>query len=86
MEGNSILGLIAYGLFLSLIISLPILVIIIVVRIIRRMDSPHQKEMRRLLEHIADLLEENNRLLNQQNSGKRPDENRETTPPAGQAG
>jgi predicted Holliday junction resolvase-like endonuclease len=79
MENPSILGTIVYGLFIALLISLPILVIIVVVRIIRRMVTPHDKEMQR-------LLEENNRLLNQQIAGKHPDEKTEATPPAGEAG
>jgi NAD(P)H-hydrate repair Nnr-like enzyme with NAD(P)H-hydrate dehydratase domain len=47
--------------------------------------TPHQKEMQRLLGQAVTLLEENNRLLNQQIAGKRPDENREKTPPAGES-
>ena len=86
MENPSILGTIIIGLVYALLITLPILVIIIVARSIRRIDTPHQKEMRRLLEHIADLLEENNRLLNQQIAGKQPDEKREQTSPIGRAG
>ena len=86
MENPSILGTIVYGLFIALLISLPILVIIVVVRIIRRMVTPHDKEMQRLLEQVVTLLEENNRLLNQQIAGKHPDEKTEATPPAGEAG
>jgi uncharacterized membrane protein YhiD involved in acid resistance len=78
MEGNSILGMIVYGLWIALLISLPILVIIVVVRIIRRMVTPHDKEMQRLLEQAVTLLEENNRLLNQQMGGKQADEKQET--------
>ena len=74
MEGNSILGMVAIGLVYALIISLPILVIILVARIIRRMVTPQDKEMQRLLGQVVTLLEENNRLLNRQNAGKRPDE------------
>ena len=83
MENSSILGIIGIGLVYALVITLPILVIIVVVRSIRRADTPHQKEMRRLLGQIANALEENNRLLNQTVAGKQPDEKRENTPPAG---
>jgi len=86
LEGNSILGMIAIGLVYALIISLPILVIIIVARIIRRMVSPHDKEMQRLLERTVTLLEENNRLLNQQIASQPSSGKQEATPPAGQAG
>jgi Na+/serine symporter len=74
MEGNSILGMIAVGLLYALLITLPILVIILVARAIKRMDSPHQKEMRRLLSQLVISLEENNRLLTQQNATRQPDE------------
>jgi hypothetical protein len=82
MEGNSILGMIAIGLVYALIISLPILVIIVVARIIRRMVTPHDKEMQQLLERAVALLEENNRLLNQRIAGVQPDEKQGTTPTA----
>ena len=82
MEGNSILGTIAYGLWIALLISLPILVIIIVARVIRRMITPHDKEMQRLLDRAVTLLEEKNRLLNQQVAGNQPDQKREQIPPA----
>jgi len=72
MEGNSILGTIIIGLVYALIISLPILVIIVVARVIRRMVPPHDKEMQRLLGQVVTLLEENNRLLNQQVADKHP--------------
>ena len=72
MEGNSILGTIVIGLVYALMISLPILVIILVARVIRRMVSPHDKEMQRLLERAVTLLEENNPLLNQQIADKHP--------------
>ena len=86
MENTSILGMIGIGLVYALLITLPILVIIVLARAIRRADTPHQKEMRRLLGRIADSLEENNRLLNQQIAGKQPDEKREKTSPIGRAG
>ena len=86
MEGSSILGIIISGLWIALLISLPILVIIVVTRIIRRTVTPHDKEMQQLLEQIVSLLEENNRLLNQQSAGNRLDEKLGTTPPTGQAG
>ena len=72
MEGNSILGTIIIGLVYALIISLPVLVIIVVARVIRRMVPPHDKEMQRLLGQVVTLLEENNRLLNQQVADKHP--------------
>ena len=75
MEGSSIVRMIIYGVLIALLITLPVLVIIVVVRAIRRSVTPHQKEMQRLLGQLVDLLEENNRLLNQQNPGKRPDGN-----------
>jgi len=84
MGNSSFAGIIISGLWIALVITLPILVIIVVVRAIRRM-TPHQKEMQRLLGQAVTLLEENNRLLNQQIAGKRPDENREKTPPAGES-
>ena len=77
MDGFSIVGMIVYGVMIALLITLPVLVIIVVVRTIRRSVTPHQKEMQRLLGQLVDLLEENNRLLNQQNSSKRPDGNRD---------
>jgi hypothetical protein len=77
MEGSSIVGMIFYGLWIALLITLPILVIIAVVRAIRRSVTPHQKEMQQLLRQLVDLLEENNRLLTQQNPGQRLDENRD---------
>ena len=77
MDGSSIVGMIVYGVMIALLITLPVLVIIVVVRAIRRSGTPHQKEMQRLLGQLVDLLEENNRLLNQQNSSKRPDGNRD---------
>ena len=76
MENPSILGTILIGLVYALLITLPILVIIVMVRSIRRADTPHQKEMRRLLGQIANALEENNRLLNQQIASKQPTENK----------
>jgi flagellar motor component MotA len=83
MEGSPILGLIISGLWIALLISLPILVIIVVARIIRRMVTPHDKEMQRLLERAVGLLEENNRLLNQRMTGRQPEEKQEATTPAG---
>jgi hypothetical protein len=40
--------------------------------------------MRQLLGRLVDSLEENNRLRNQQITGKRPDENGEKARPAGE--
>ena len=77
LQGSEIVGMIIYGVLIALLITIPVLVIIVVIRAIRRSVTPHQKEMQRLLGQLVDLLEENNRLLNQQNPGKRPDENRE---------
>ena len=79
MEGSSIVGMIIYGIWIAFLITLPVLVILVVVRSIRRSVTPHQKEMQRLVGQMVDLLEENNRLLRQQNSGKEPDENGEKT-------
>jgi membrane protein implicated in regulation of membrane protease activity len=81
MGNSSIVGIIIYGLWIAFLITVPILVIFVVARSIRRADTPHQKEMRRLVGQIANALEENNRLLNQQITGKQPDEKRENTPP-----
>ena len=75
MEGSSILGIIISGIWIALLITLPILVILVVVRGIRRSVTPQQKETLRLLGKLVDLLEENNRLLTQQKPNKRPDEN-----------
>ena len=75
MEGSSILGIIIYGIWIALLITLPILIILVVARAIRRSVTPQQKETLRLLGKLVDLLEENNRLLTQQNPAKRPDEN-----------
>jgi hypothetical protein len=66
------LGTIIYGLWMAVLISLPILVIIVVARVLRRMVTPHDREMQRLLERASTLLEENNRNLNQQVAGKQP--------------
>jgi len=63
----------------ALLITLPVLIIIVVIGAIRRSVTPHQKEMQRLLGRVVDLLEENNRLINQQNPGKEPAENRQKT-------
>ena len=76
MGNSSFVGIIIYGLWIALVITLPVLVIIVVARAIRRMVAPHEKEMQRLLGQLVALLEENNRLLNQQTAGKQPDENR----------
>ena len=74
MIGNSsFLGTLAYSLWIAFIITLPVLVIIVVARAVRRMVTPHDREMQRLLGQMVTLLEENNRLLNQQVAGKRPD-------------
>jgi hypothetical protein len=86
MESSSLVGIIIYGLWIALVITLPILVIIVVARAIRRMVTPHEKEMQRMLGQLVDLLEENNRLLNQQLTGKQPDEKQEKTPLAGESG
>jgi len=86
LENSSILGTIISGLWIALLITLPLLVIIVVARTIRRMVTPHDKEMQRLLGQVVTLLEENNRLLAQQIAGKQLDEKREKTPPAGEAG
>ncbi|HVM71450.1 MAG TPA: hypothetical protein VMT91_06800 [Anaerolineales bacterium] len=86
MEHSSIFGMIVYGLWIALLISLPILVIIVVARIIRRTVTPHDKEMQRLLERVVTLLEENNHLLNQRLAGKQPNEKPETIPATAQAG
>ena len=86
MGNSSFVGIIIYGLWIALVITLPILVVIVVARAIRRMVTPHEKEMQRLLGQLVALLEENNRLLNQQIAGKRPDENREKNQPAGETG
>jgi flagellar motor component MotA len=86
MGNSSFVGIIIYGLWIALVITLPILVIIVVARAIRRMVTPHEKEMQRLLGLLVALLEENNRLLNQQIAGKQPDEKQEKTPPAGETG
>jgi len=83
MEGSSIVGMIIYGVWIAFLITLPILVIIVVARAIRRNVTPHQKEMQRLLGQLVALLEENNRILNQQNSGKQPDENKGKKQPVG---
>lgn len=81
---NTTFGIpIASVLFEMLVVVLLILIIIVVARCIRRADTPHQKEMRRLLGQIANAFEENNRLLTQQIAGKQNDEKRESTPPAG---
>jgi hypothetical protein len=64
----------------------PVLIVIIVVRAIRRMVTPHEKEMQRLLGKVVDLVEENNRLLNQQIAGKGPEDDPEKDPPAGETG
>ena len=82
---SSLVGMIVYGLWIALLISLPILVVIVVVRIIRRTVTPHDREIQQLLERAVTLLEENNRLLSQQMAGKQPEENREQTPLPGQA-
>ncbi len=79
MEGSSVVGMIVYGLWIACLITLPVLVIIVVVRAFRRSVTPYQREIQRLLGQLVDLLEENNRLLNQQNPGKLPDENKENT-------
>ena len=86
IENSSILGTLISGLWIALLITLPILVIIVVARTIRRMVTPHDKEMQRLLGQVVVLLEENNRLLNQQIAGKQPNEEREKIPPAGETG
>ncbi len=86
LENSSILGTIISVLWIAFLITLPILVIIVVARTIRRMVTPHDKEMQRLLGQVVTLLEENNRLLTQQIAGKQLDEKREKTPPAGEAG
>ena len=84
---NASFGVPVFSMLLdALLIVLPILVILVVARAIRRADTPHQKEIRRLLGQIANALEENNRLLTQQIAGKPLDEKREKTPPAGEAG
>ena len=76
---SSLVGMIISGLWIALLISLPILVIIVVVRIIRRTVTPHDREIQQLLEWAVNLLEENNRLLSLQMAGKQPDEKREST-------
>ena len=86
MGNSSFVWIIIYGLWIALVITLPILVVIVVARAIRRMVTPHEKEMQRLLGQLVALLEENNRLLNQQITGKRPDENWEKNQPAGETG
>lgn len=74
MIGNSsFLGTLVYGLWIALVITLPVLVIIVVARAVRRMVTPHDREMQRLLGQMVTLLEENNRFLNQQVSSKRTD-------------
>jgi membrane protein implicated in regulation of membrane protease activity len=83
---SSIVGIIINGLWIAFVITVPILIIIVVARVIRRMVTPHDKEMQRLLGQVVTLLEENNRLLAQQIAGKQLDEKREKTPPAGEAG
>jgi hypothetical protein len=81
MQTTSILGMIGIGLVYALLITMPILLIFVLARAIRRGDTPHQEEMRRLLGKIGNALEENNRLINQQIAGKQPDEKRENAPP-----
>jgi hypothetical protein len=49
------------------------------------MVSPHDNEMQQLLEKAVSLLEENNRLLNQQIAGKYSEEKQATAPPPGTA-
>ena len=83
---SSLVGMIISGLWIALLISLPILVIIVVARIIRRMVTPHDREMQQLLGRAVTLLEENNRLLGQQMAGRQPEQKQEQTPPAGQGG
>lgn len=74
MIGNSsFLGTLFESLWIAFVITLPVLVIIVVARAVRRMVTPHDKEMQRLLGQMVTLLEENNRLLNQQVAGKLPD-------------
>lgn len=82
MIGLSFWGTLVYGLVYALLITLPILAIILVGRAIKRTDTPHQKEMRRLLGQGVEALEENNRLLNQQITVKRTDENEGKNRPA----
>jgi len=82
MSGLSFWGAMVYGLVYAFFITLPVLAVILVARAIRRMDTSHQKEMRRLLGQVVEALEENNRLLNQQITGKRPDENKEKNRPS----
>jgi hypothetical protein len=48
MIGNSsFLGTLVYGLWIALVITLPVLVIIVVARAVRRMVTPHDREMQR---------------------------------------
>lgn len=48
MIGNSsFLGTLVYGLWIALVITLPFLIIIVVARAVRRMVTPHDREMQR---------------------------------------
>jgi hypothetical protein len=69
----SFLGTLFESLWIAFVITLPVLVIIVVARAVRRMVTLHDREMQWLLGQMVTLLEENNRLLNQQVAGKRPD-------------
>ncbi len=64
--GNSIISMILSGVAIAFVISVPILVILTLIRAARIFVTPQQKEMKRLLEEVVELLKENNRLLSQQ--------------------
>lgn len=74
MEGSSLLGMIISGVWIACLITLPVLVIIVAARAIRRSVTPQEKEIQRLLGQAVALLEENNRLLNQQITARQPED------------
>lgn len=76
MEPNQLLGslvtLVMSGLVIVGSILLPVLLVLFVIRIARSFVTPQEKEMRRLLAEVVELLRENNRLLQAQSGNPEP--------------
>jgi ABC-type bacteriocin/lantibiotic exporter with double-glycine peptidase domain len=68
MIESPLVSTILTAIVLVLMISLPILVLLFIVRAIRYSTTPQQKETQRLLAEVVEQLKEINRLLSERGS------------------
>ena len=62
---RSLTSIVLSGLVIAGSITLPIILVIFVIGVVRRSVTPQQRELQRLLAEAVELLKENNQLLKQ---------------------